>query len=393
MKIFDVLIVGSGPTAFGALAGTGTNQSVAIVSHGKGDAYFKDSLGDNSHVFRFGGGLDSWHGVSSLELFKKHFPKDLKLATKFFCETYKESDVLVNHLLNDGIYIPSNKVSSKTLVDLIERRDCSFIVDEVIRVDRVGSLSKLVCRNTKLMAKKVIVCAGAVGTMRLLVASNLATKRNSIGNHVNGYCRYNQKTSRQERKVFRGANGHVKIVLSGDIKGKNFIIYSRPSFFDFRNSNILEKYKSTYSRKEKEIYGLILKSFSPGLLVEAIYNRYGYWLGSGAANNYFQMESEGIYELSDENKLNVNSKNLNTFVDNLRSDERFADVTASSIVSGIHFYNTLVPDDSVGSVFKQNDWEKTVLIGDSSVLTSIGGAHHTFSIMAMNYLAMSKNHE
>jgi hypothetical protein len=392
-KIFDVLIIGSGPTAYGVLAGTNIAQAVGIVSHGKGDGYFKDTLGDHSHAFRFGGGLDSWHGVSSLQLFKTHFPKELLLSLDFFCETYGENSDSINHLLNDGIYIPSKKVSSKSLVNLIKKRNCDFVVDEVVSIESVGLLTKLVCKNTALIAKKVIVCAGAIGTMELLVRSNLGTKKTSIGNHINGYCKYNVKTSRQDREVFRGVNGHIKKVETGSVNDKMFIIYPRPSTLDFRNSKNLEKYKSTYSRKEKEVYTRVLKSFSPGLLIEAVYNRYGYWLAGDFANNYFQIESEGVYELNDENKVEVNSNKLSKVIDDLRSDNRFADVTIDSIVSGIHFYNTLIPEDSVGKVSNQKDWRKSILIADSSVLTSIGGAHHTFSLMAMNYLVMSKNDE
>ena len=62
---YDLLIVGSGPIALSVLSKIPHNLSVAVVSHGLGLGFDKDSYGDLSFAKMFGGGLSGWHGVIS----------------------------------------------------------------------------------------------------------------------------------------------------------------------------------------------------------------------------------------------------------------------------------------------------------------------------------------
>ncbi|CAM8346129.1 hypothetical protein MCERHM63_00827 [Candidatus Methylopumilus planktonicus] len=391
-KIYDILIVGSGPITFGALAGIGLNQTIGMISQGKGGGYNRDSLGDYSYRIGFGGGLDFWHGVSSLELFRQHFPKKIAQAINFFKSLYNETEPLPD-ISSNYIYVPNNKISEKNLIELIKKKNCDFLVDEALFISENDGLIKLTCKNRVVYCKKILICAGAVGSQKLLINSGLAKKRKVIGNHLNGYGDFNIETPKSQRQVVIGKHGHFKIVSTGVVNDKKFMIYPRPALFDFKNPDTVKKFKSSYSRKDKFIYKYIAKSMSPGLLLEALYNRYGYWMAGDNSNQYFQIETDDIYSIDQYHKIQINENRLNVFLNQLKLDHRFTNVGSDSVVSGIHFYNTIDAAANLGLITNEDDWNKKIIICDSSSLRSLGGCHHTFSLMAMNYIAMKSIYE
>ncbi len=111
------------------------------------------------------------------------------------------------------------------------------------------------------------------------------------------------------------------------------------------------------------------------------------------ANNYFQIESNSIYSLDKNFNVVVDEGNLNAYLKNLKINNIFKHADLSTIVSGIHFYNTVKPDDSIGGATDYNSWNKRLVVSDSSTMTSIGGSHHTFSLMAINALAIETIYE
>ncbi len=392
MEKYDVVIIGGGATAYGALSGLGRNIRVAILTHaGVAADFVTDSESDKVCVHKFGGGLDDWHGVSSFDLFKKYFPDDIEFIKTYFCEQYSEKTDVANSLELNGLYIPNKKINVSKFVNLITERNCDVIVDDVKNLTIECGGVAISCANTFVIADKVIICAGAIGTAKLLQSSGLAKKNNDIGNHLNGYCALNQKRNPYE-SVRMTANGHIKFVEKGQINGKSFLIYSRPSVFDLKNPQKLSKYKTTYSRQAVDIYGKIIKSKSLGLIVEALYNRYGYWFGNSNSNRYFQIETEGLYQHVD-NSIILNKKKFNELLALLRGLPQFVDIAENLSVSGIHFYNTLTRGDMVGTTYDKNEWTKPILIGDSSAMKSIGAAHHTFALMAINAFALRSIYE
>ena len=88
--------------------------------------------------------------------------------------------------------------------------------------------------------------------------------------------------------------------------------------------------------------------------------------------------------------------NLNNFISDLKLNSQFSDISLETMVSGIHFYNSLsLLDNKIGTTLTTDpkSIQKSILIADSSNIKSIGGSHHTFSIMALNNLAMRSLYE
>jgi len=393
-KLYDLIIIGSGPICAGILHGIPDNLSIAVITHGGYGGYEVDVNGDLTYANRFGGGLDEWHGVSSLALYKKHYPSDMALAKEFFSEIYMEREEICECIDESHIYIPNKKIDLHNLVELIESLNCDVIVGNVDSVNLESFYAEAIIGDARFRAKKIILAAGAIGSMRLLSNSGLGTPNAYIGNHINGYCNFNVKPPEGALSIKRGKGGHAKPIVSGILSGHEYIQYHRPSLFDFRYKDMLIKNKSTYSRSKSEVYSKILRAMSPGLISEAIYNRYGYWIGGSNSNVYYQIESTNVYYYDHQKKLIlVDQNNLKSFNHSLKSDFGFKQLCEETIVSGIHFYNSVNPVDGIGIIANKESWSNTILVADSSCLKSIGGAHHTFSIMAMGNLAARRIYE
>ena len=390
---YDLLIVGSGPIALSVLSKIPHNLSVAVVSHGLGLGFDKDSYGDLSFAKMFGGGLSGWHGVISPNLYLEHFPKKIENFYEFFHRFYPETVTFTNSLTDNSIYVPRKKIACNHLKKIFEEKGVNLYVDEINRLEVNDSFATAISNTEKFRAKKIILAAGAIGTAKLLQQSDLGVVNNYIGNHLNGYADLNISITQDQVKTIFGDKGHIKKTVNGSILNNKYMVYPRPSAFDFRHKKNLSKFKTIYSRKESDVIKNIVKSLSPGLILEAIYNRYGYWFLTNLANNYFQIESNSIYSLDKNFNVVVDEGNLNAYLKNLKINNIFKHADLSTIVSGIHFYNTVKPDDSIGGATDYNSWNNRLIVSDSSTMTSIGGSHHTFSLMAINALAIETIYE
>lgn len=391
-KIYDLLIVGSGPASLGILMGVPSNLSVAMLTPNSHVEFSKDSQGDLAYRNAFGGGLDAWHGVSSYELFFEYFPNDYRFAFLFFNEMYHEEEKIFEDLIQSGIYIPSKKININVLKSRIEKLNCDLIIDHAKKIIDNGINVSIESKSGFFLhAKKIILCAGAFGTMNLLFNSGLGSPKSSVSNHINGYFSIKDNTSNSTNTVYRGNHGHVKKINRGMVHGKKYMTYLRPANFDFKDESKLIRHKSVYSRSTNQIYKNIIKSTSPGLLIEALYNRYGYWFGD-KSNGYFQIEADGLYTFSN-GRVNLNTTALRQVIDQLKCNDLFSGIIDQTIVSGIHYFNSVTPSQEVGSITNPGDWNKKILLADSSYMKTIGATHHTFSVMAINALALRRMYE
>jgi len=385
MSFFDIIIVGTGPTALGFLSNFPKNLKVGIISHRLTSNYILDSNKDYAYINSFGGGLNSWHGASSSELAKKlNYPK--KNIHNFFCKSYDEDAYISDDFINSNVvYVPRKKIDLSFFMAQIERINCNIIVDNVLSIKKIKNTIAVKCQFSSHIASRVILCAGAIGTANILKNSNYASMNKYIGNHICGYAQIQSKAYQLKIKSLK--NGFLNPYSTGKFSKLNFSQFSRPCYFDFKYKEIISKYKTTYSKDKKSIYNSIIKSFSPGLAMEALYNRYGFYIGSPPVNTYFQLETKNIYFINKNNIL-VDKKNLSNLLKNLSRKDDFKDADISNVVSGIHYFNTVSAIDSsittVDNFMNKSRKDDLIIIGDSSTLDSIGGTHHTFSIMAAN---------
>lgn len=382
---FDILIIGSGPVALSCLYALPSNLKIAVVTDGLTEKYTLDSLGDKAFINSFGGGLDHWHGVISPELFLELEPNGLDFFKSYFERIYPIKRDHLNQINKKSIFIPNSKICTEHFKEEFnKKKNITLFVDKITSVKEKDNLVFAFSNTQTYSAKKIIIAAGAVGTAKLIKQSLLGEVNSYIGNHLNAYSQYNIQINSDERVTKKTKLGHFKKVHTGNVKNQKYMTYVRPALLDFKNPKKLIKFKTIYSRSVQQIYSTILKSSSPGLLVEALYNRFGFWMAPNNANRYFQIESNNIYYMNENFDIFVDKKNMNEQVKLLKKMEPFSDLESDSVVSGIHYYNTIKEcDSSVGSLFETKNLDRKFLIADASILKSIGGSHHTFSIMAL----------
>ena len=386
--IYDLIIIGTGPIALGCITSIPDNLKVAVITHKNDNGYKFDSFGDKTYSERYGGGLDSWHSVLSSKLFLEYFPDKLNFYKSFFNFFYPQKNVDNKNFRPEKIFVPKKRISTTTLDKLVsQKRNIELIFDEILIIDESRNII-LKSKEKKYLTKKVILAAGAIGTGKILNKSYLANLNGYIGNHINAYGAFNIPVDKDFIQPKYSKHGHFKNIELGSIKNHDYMSYLRPSLFDFKDPSQLGKFKTIYTRTKKEIYSTIIKSLSPGLLIEAFYNRYGLWFFANKANSYVQIEVSDVYQLDENFNVMVDKSKLNFFINEITKNSKFKDFSLDTLVSGVHFYSTVEKNNNIGNCCYDSDWDNRILVADSANIAKIGGAHHTFSTMAMASLAV-----
>ena len=115
--IYDLIIVGSGPVALSCIIEAPRNLNIAVISQNYDTGYRLDSFGDKAYSESFGGGLDSWHGVLSSNLFLKFFPNNIDHYKNFYNKFYLDNKLNNEDFSMNKIFIPRKKISSKALLN------------------------------------------------------------------------------------------------------------------------------------------------------------------------------------------------------------------------------------------------------------------------------------
>jgi len=182
--IYDLIIVGSGPVALSCIIEAPRNLNIAVISQNYDTGYRLDSFGDKAYSESFGGGLDSWHGVLSSNLFLKFFPNNIDHYKNFYNKFYLDNKLNNEDFSMNKIFIPRKKISSKALLkQLNQKNNISLIFDKILYINDSKIIS-LVSDEHKYFAKKVFLAAGAVGTGKILHESGLAKLNSYIGNLI-----------------------------------------------------------------------------------------------------------------------------------------------------------------------------------------------------------------
>ncbi len=365
-KYGEYLVVGSGAIAMAAMAAL-TKRGIGFSVSVENENYLQrqELFNASTYIYfcGFGGLANYWHSVIDSHWFDRDKTEaDLNLLNLFGIERIAD--------MNSEV-IPLKPFRPKSLFK-------KFTPLQIFKASQRIVSSKNGVRvyfkdGENILFKKVFICTGALSNQDLLVKSGLAKSSDTLSDHIIGYSEdlfYNISDSYIVSDRMKWAFARKYELQS------NFKSTYRPIFSE-RHLN--PKNKLIYSGSSFEIMKNIFSNASIALIKEAISLRYGIRLSKPISyRKFYQINVPNCYVKS-QNKFIVNDKlienTLNSAGENIQS---------GSLLSGIHFYNSLSRVDS-DVIVRKSSREGKIFLFTSGYDFNPGPYHFTYYLMKNAY--------
>lgn len=231
-----------------------------------------------------------------------------------------------------------------------------------------------------LRARRGWLAAGALHTPALLAPISPQALRGLVSDHV--FCYIGQVDGLARPRVLRSAEGVCHPAAYDAARSALYTL--RPAAFAFRRLDHGIEQRAVFGLPTGNALAKMARGLSPGLLVEAFYNRFGVFGGTGTHSVYAQLAVEDAYELRrGEAPLAARPGTIRAATDAARAAQPFAGLRASRQpaihIPGIHLHHSL--DAVVLARAGINTADSPLQVVDASVLTGIGPDHHSFAMM------------
>lgn len=387
---FDDLVIGSGLAALGAVLGllSQPGRRVGVLS-GPADNRFLyyDDRSTVPCAFLGPGGLGShWHGVIPMG-WRNNFAKSGDEAFReMFCRFYPHAQ-LDGRLGRPGLFVPWRPVRPAHELEALARARGSdrltLIAEPAVdlRFDELGVT--VVAATGRHHARRTWVAAGALQTPALLGRS-IAPRapRGLVSDHV--FCYVGQVDGQTRPRVEHTRDG---VFFPAHYDRASTALYTlRPATFGFRRLDYGIEQRAMFGLPTGSAVAKIARRMSPGLLVEAFYNRFGLFGGTAMHSVYAQVAVSEAYILdadSPSRPLQARVDRIRFATESARDRQPFADLRRSrqpdTILPGIHLHHSV----DLGALTQAgiNTPDSPVQVVDGSVLTDIGPDHHAFKMM------------
>ena len=398
---FDDLVIGSGLAALGTVMGLLAAPESASASGGARRIGVLCGPSDNEFFYYsasrtvpcaflgMGGMASHWHGVIPTGWRNNFAAASDAFFLALFARFYPQAAARLR-LGEAGFFVPWRAIRPAAelqklaaaqpdgRLSLIPQtaQDLSFKERGVSVIGGDGSGSA-----ERHRAARLWVAAGALHTPALL-ARSVAPRavRGLVSDHA--FCYIGQVDGQAAPKITRTADG---LIYPARCDAANTALYTlRPAAFAFRRLDYGIEQRAVFGLPTGNALAKIARRLSPGLLVEAFYNRFGLFGGSRMHSVYAQTPAVDAYELgSGQQLLRPAGDAIRRATDAARAAQPYADLRASRrpelSIPGIHLHHTL--DLAALAQAGVNTAGSPVQVVDASVLTDIGPDHHSFKMM------------
>jgi hypothetical protein len=388
------IVVGSGLAALGAVMGllVKDNAPITVLCGPQTNQFsYYDARQTVPCAFLGAGGLGShWHGVIPTGWHHVFEGATQAGFVTLFEQFYPRADIQ-KHLGQARIFVPWKPIRPFEHLERLAKRHAArlHLVHEPALQISMNDARGLVTTpsGTTYRARRVWVAAGALHTPALLATTfGEAIQRDCASDHV--FCYVGQ------------VDGHAKPLLNYCRDGIFFpavydaqvtALYTvRPARFAFSKLDFGIEQRAVFGLPTGNAVAKIMKRLSPGLLVEAFYNRFGWFGGSKTHSVYAQVAVPDAYFVPAKKlgqpptqPLTARLDSIKLLTDAARLAQPFGPLRQSQrreiYLPGMHVHHTL--DLPYANRCGINAPESAIQVVDASVLEHIGPHHHSFKMM------------
>jgi hypothetical protein len=396
---FDDLVVGSGLAALGAVMGllssplisgpSGRERRIGVLCGPSSNEFFYYNASRTVPCAFLGdGGLGShWHGVIPTGWRHNFGVADDAAFAALFGQFYPQA-VSRLKLGEPGFFVPWLAIRPaaelQKLANLHTNGRLTLIREAALDLNFNERGVSVSSSSGARSASRVWVAAGALHTPALL-AKSLAPRapRTLVSDHA--FCYIGQVDGQAAPRIVRTGDG---LLYPARYDVDNTALYTlRPAAFAFRRLDHGIEQRAVFGLPTGNAVAKITRRMSPGLLVEAFYNRFGFFGGTRMHSVYAQTPAIDAYELclagADGALLRPVDGRIRSATDAARAAQPFANLRMSQrpelAIPGIHLHHTL--DLKALAEAGINTPDSPVQVVDASVLMNIGPDHHSFKMM------------
>lgn len=385
--VFDDIIIGSGLSALAVAMGLPKGRRVLVFTgpaEGKLVNY-PETKGVPCQYLGHGGLGNYWHGVIPFlgrDIADGSSRQDFVTLLGEFYPTVAQELTTVE----PALFVPRSPIRPQPQwARLQQKRDLTLCSGSVSVITLSGTGAVVEVEGQRHEGRRVWCCAGALQTPGILArsfGSNLAT--GFVSDHVIVSLGLIQRTDEITPQIRRGAGGYwLKPIDSPD---RDILLTARPARFSFSRLDSGIERRAIFGLPTKSVLGRLLKGPDPGLLSEALFNKFGLFPQAAAYNVYAQVRARDAYVLDKMTAgLSVRSEIIRKATDGAREVvSKLLPMMEQSrrpelYIPGIHLHRTVDVEAARSSGILSDT--SALQVADASTLDDVGGAHHSFGMM------------
>lgn len=384
-EMYDNVIVGKGMAALGVFHALKEHKSKPIFkiidNSIKTPSITIQNNSNKTFIERtfLGGNSQLWHSVISA--FKYDIDKGFR--EKELKRFYNISRL---DLLEKGYsFIPF-----KPLRPLSYFPKKSFIDDKILLVQEDDNKILIYGKNNEYRATKLFLCTGSISTLKILNNSNLLNQEKIyFSDHSIGLIGQLKLSSKQKNQdIIFSKKGHFKkhykVKLNDSI---NAYLSIRPAFYKLKSIKTAEFFKGFYASSSKKIIiNLLKRLLNRGLILEALYNKFGFQpFKTNTYNIIGHLDNKYSFQFNTINNKVLFIKNSIELGDaHKQIEETFNKILEGDVnirpemitlLPGLHFLEASVDINTIESAFKGN-----LCINSTLKFKNINPEHPTFDL-------------
>lgn len=385
---FDDIVIGAGLAGLGAVLGLldQADRRIAVLTGPSEDRHlYYDERATVPCAYLGEGGLGrDWHGVIPMGL-RHDFAGTTHAAFESLFRQFYPRSPLAGRLAGPSVFVPWRPIRPST--ELRRRASASgpqrlaLLREAAARIEPDDRGVTVRTGASSHRCTRVWLAAGALHTPGLMAAS-LAPRavRDRVSDHV--FCYLGQVRAAAVPPVERTLDG---VFLPTVYDHGDTALYSlRPAVFDFRTLDHGIELRALFGLPTGTAVSKIARRLSPGLLAEALYNRFGLFGSSALQSAYAQTPVADAFEFRPGAAvLQPCTGAIRRAIDAARLAQPFDGLLPSRLpgvhLPGIHLHHTLDAAELARSGV--NVPGSPIQVVDASVLDGIGPDHHSFKMM------------
>ncbi|MGY3616584.1 hypothetical protein [Bradyrhizobium sp. USDA 10063] len=389
--VYDDIIVGSGLAALGTAIGLPPSRKVLVL--GGPEKAELEFYGDQKSVPcsypGFGGLGNFWHGVIPTAIGAPYARESRSEIVELFQYFYPRTSIQ-EKIGQPWLFVPRRPVRPRRGWARLSRErgdNLRFLPLAADRFDMGSGGPTVFAAAETFKSRRLWIAAGVVNSPQILARSiSPDLRRAFISDHIICYAGQLHQHTRDHSppQVERASDGFwLGFEFSED---GNALLTRRPARFDYRVLDHGIEQRAVYGLPTSSAIVRLLKTTSPGLVAEGLFNKFGLFPNSPVSSVYAQvLVDDALHFPGKDAPLSPVDNNAALAVARLSLPWRELVKTRrpDMFLRGIHLHHSIDLDALNASGLASD--ESTVRVVDASAISRIGPEHHSFYTMARAY--------
>ncbi|QOZ78445.1 hypothetical protein XH83_25310 [Bradyrhizobium sp. CCBAU 53351] len=389
--VYDDIIIGSGLAALGAAIGLAASRKVLVIGGAeKAELEFYSDQKSIPCSYTGVGGLGNfWHGVVPTGIEAPYAQESSKELVELFQYFYPRSSIQ-DRIGRRWLFVPRRPVRPRREWARLSRQRGGNLRFLPLLADRfdIGDSGPTVFAGAETFkSRRLWIAAGVINSPKIVALSvSPSVRRPFVSDHIICYVgQLEQGTPGVSGPRVERTSEGFWLSFERSLDG-SALLTRRPARFDYRRLDYGIEQRAIFGLPTNNAIATLLRATSPGLVAEALFNKFGLFPNSRVLSVYAQILVEDALRVSleDASMTPVHRSAAQAMARlSLPWPELVKSRRLDLFLRGIHLHHSL-DLDAMKTAGLSSD-QSTVRVVDASAISQIGPEHHSFYTMARAY--------